>query len=330
MGGIFRTRYRGGVGVVELRVHGIGGTTAASVLDDPHPRQISGDNRAGFFRQSESKDTTPGAVEAYSWGTTNSRFGARVIWLLLLPFALSNLAGFSVVSRTRSRWGAVSGGLVRCLCLTQTLWAVVFLGGITMDQVGYQCGGLPICRNRRWFFAPLRYGVMSGHPLRRVVIMALIPVAVLVAVSVGILRSQQNYEAYGPRRCVDEHGTDGEENPWDRPAEARTLLRIHLGAGLAAIALIVSDSIYSLGLGSSGLAAVFSWVEVGTLLACFALVAAWPRGPCWSFGVLPVIGGLEVVAVVILGVDDEGRISGTAALRCAERELPNADAATGR
>src|SRR5688500_10427183 len=74
---------------VELRVHGVGGTTPDVLLRHPHPEQVAGDDTAGFYRRPDSNE-----LEAYAWGGITSRSGTRALWLLLLPFALANAAGF--------------------------------------------------------------------------------------------------------------------------------------------------------------------------------------------------------------------------------------------
>ncbi|MFI6903147.1 hypothetical protein ACIBKY_17925 [Nonomuraea sp. NPDC050394] len=38
-------------GVTELRVHGVSGTPPADILNHPHPRQVCGDDEAGFYRR---------------------------------------------------------------------------------------------------------------------------------------------------------------------------------------------------------------------------------------------------------------------------------------
>ena len=57
-------------GVTEIRVHGVGGSSPATLLDDPSPQQVSGDRIAGFYR---TKDRQGRHVEAYSWGGLTSR-----------------------------------------------------------------------------------------------------------------------------------------------------------------------------------------------------------------------------------------------------------------
>src|SRR5262245_28541391 len=78
-------------GVTELRLHGVGGTPPEDLLGDLAPQLVSGDRIAGFYR---TADLPNRHVEAYSWGGLTSRSGSRVLWVLLFPFALANLAGW--------------------------------------------------------------------------------------------------------------------------------------------------------------------------------------------------------------------------------------------
>ena len=87
---------------LELRVHGVHGTSPASMLGVKDPRQVAGDGITGVFRAERGLPRRvlrpEHAVEAYSWGALTSAvrgaFGwvQRVLWLGLLPFALINLA----------------------------------------------------------------------------------------------------------------------------------------------------------------------------------------------------------------------------------------------
>src|SRR5688572_27765717 len=91
---------------VELRVHGVHGTSPAEMLgiDMGDVRQVAGDNLTGVYRSESGKlpfrelDGLSVAVEAYSWGTLTSGVRGllgwvqRALWVLLLPFALANLA----------------------------------------------------------------------------------------------------------------------------------------------------------------------------------------------------------------------------------------------
>ncbi|MET1133137.1 MAG: hypothetical protein ABWX60_06950, partial [Aeromicrobium sp.] len=92
--------------VMELRVHGVRGTPTDSMLGVPAENvvQVAGDRLTGFYRIADGADpplrTLPRglALEAYSWGELTSGvrgvlgWVTRVLWLVLLPFALVNLA----------------------------------------------------------------------------------------------------------------------------------------------------------------------------------------------------------------------------------------------
>ncbi len=91
---------------VELRVHGVHGTSPATMLGvaDGEVGQVAGDGLTGIYRTKDGKipyrslEDTAVSVEAYSWGALTSGvqgfFGwvKRALWLVLLPFALVNLA----------------------------------------------------------------------------------------------------------------------------------------------------------------------------------------------------------------------------------------------
>lgn len=86
-------------GVTELRVQGVGGAPPEALLGDLAPVQVGGDRVAGFYRTADRADRH---VEAYSWGGLTSRNGIRALWVLLLPFALANLAGWMAPAGTRT------------------------------------------------------------------------------------------------------------------------------------------------------------------------------------------------------------------------------------
>ena len=190
-------------GVTELRVHGVGGTTPGALLGDLAPQQVAGDSVAGFYR---TADVRGRHVEAYSWGGLTSRSGFRVLWLLLLPFMLANLAGW--MGSPRATRSAVHRWLVRCGALAVTLNLLLVTAMVSVDVLGYQCGSRPDCTDR-WWLAPLRWGPAAGHPARLVLLGALLPVALLVVLAFLSYRSRQRYEAVRP---------PGQGEPGDAPA----------------------------------------------------------------------------------------------------------------
>jgi len=87
----------GSDGRTELRVHGVSGTSAETILAHPLLKRVAGDGRAGFFRRwyPGGRSADLGArdrLEACSWGGLTPGPAARAAWLLLLPLMLLNLA----------------------------------------------------------------------------------------------------------------------------------------------------------------------------------------------------------------------------------------------
>ncbi|MDH3248222.1 MAG: hypothetical protein OEQ47_04640 [Acidimicrobiia bacterium] len=80
-------------GVVELRIHGVSGTPPEDLLRD-FPIRVAGDARSGFYRAETGEPEEEGVIEAYSWGGLTSASRLTAAWLLVLPFALLNVAGW--------------------------------------------------------------------------------------------------------------------------------------------------------------------------------------------------------------------------------------------
>lgn len=104
---------------MELRVHGIGGTTAASMLGDRPDAAlvpvwpIGGGAPAWVLRGDDPQ------IAAYHWAplTSGSRWFA--LWPLLLPFTLLNVAGFMFPD---GRLGPLLRRLHHLICLATTAW----------------------------------------------------------------------------------------------------------------------------------------------------------------------------------------------------------------
>ena len=124
--------------VVELRIHGVSGTRPQDMLGDPYPRQVAGDEAARVFRR-----TTPivepfhgrqRVVEAFHWGRFTSGAASRALWLLLVPFALINLARYAMLlpheAGPRAARDRASTLVLRLLGLALTLLLVVSAGFI--------------------------------------------------------------------------------------------------------------------------------------------------------------------------------------------------------
>src|SRR5918999_5473981 len=153
--------------VVELRVHGVSGTPPERMLDDPHPKQVAGDDDGRVFRRSHPLEVELGGservVEAFHWGRFTAGSATRALWLLLLPFAVVNLARYALLLPQRRRLlDRIADLLLRLLGLLLTLTFVITSAYLALDVVARQCGGSEDCeRGNRWlgWFVDRSFGV---------------------------------------------------------------------------------------------------------------------------------------------------------------------------
>lgn len=126
--------------VVELRVHGVGGSTPAQILgeeSDEHTVRTAGDRVASFHARKQNL-----RVEGYVWGRLTSRALLQPLWLLLLPFTLINVAGWMTPPENETRPGATRAlhTLVRLEGFVLTISYVLWLSAILLEGVFYQWG----------------------------------------------------------------------------------------------------------------------------------------------------------------------------------------------
>ncbi|AVT30303.1 hypothetical protein C6361_13265 [Plantactinospora sp. BC1] len=255
-------------GITELRLHGVGGTTPEDLLADAAPQHVSGDRIAGFYRTAD----LPGRhVEAYSWGGMTSRSGARVLWLLLFPFALANVAGWMCSPQTHRRPALfrLHRAAVRWAALGLTLNLLLVAAMTGMELLGYQCGGQSGCADDAWPVRLLHDPLLAGHPARRILAGALVPLAMVVLLAVLALRTISRYEAASPGApatgpASSEGATAGpstaEPGPkvrgaarcgiglgdpgfWDGRRGALEQGYLHIAAGLAFVALVLGHTV---------------------------------------------------------------------------------------
>ncbi|MFC5828374.1 hypothetical protein [Nonomuraea insulae] len=252
-------------GLTELRVHGVGGSTPQNLLADLAPQQVWGDGISGFYR---TADTRGRHVEGYSWGGLTSRSGTRVLWLLLLPFALANLAGWMwpLAIRRAPRLFRVFRIAARMAALALTLNVLFLVSVIAMDYVAYQCGGNRACV-ASWWPNPLRMAAVAPYPGRRLLVGALVPLLAIGMLAGLSYRSQLRYEQVRPPGAPDPRepcprsaaGLEGglrDPDFWNTSPYTRELGRTHLAAGLALLAVLIA---YATRSSLSGQGAVLAW-----------------------------------------------------------------------
>jgi hypothetical protein len=236
--------------VVELRVHGVHGTSPATMLgvDAGEVRQVAGDNLTGLYR---SKDALPYrqltgtgvSVEAYSWGTLTSGvrgfFGwvQRALWILLLPFALANLAYWARLELHGTTMASRAGArLTRLGALLLTVFMVLIPSIIGVDLVAWQCyrGDSPGCTPLPGLF-DFMADLSAGQ---RLAVGSLLPLAFVAVLWVLSRQSLLRYEEVtysgddpeGGQRMVLRHAT-----LWSGKVRTQQLQRVHLTVALAVV-----------------------------------------------------------------------------------------------
>lgn len=324
---------------VELRVHGVHGTSPATMLgvSDGEVGQVAGDRLTGVYR---AKDSVPlpyrsgrsgVSVEAYSWGALTSGVqGAlgwlrRVLWLLLLPFALVNLAHWArleVGSTTRHRrdvWGARA---VRLTGLMLTIFFALSVSVVAVDIVGWQCyrDGVPGCS----LPGQLDFLARLSGPGR------LAATSVLPMLAIGVLwwlsrTSLSRYEDTPPPIGADVPEVDAplvlrHPHLWNGRQRTERLQRLHLAAALATIVAFTDLHLWAVSSGGDrALAMVLTVLALAVIAAAAALtlpahrhdieyddtVPAWTERTGWLAVVALVLCALHLV---VLGTRAHGGI----------------------
>ncbi|MBM0239383.1 hypothetical protein JNW88_23595, partial [Micromonospora sp. ATA32] len=263
-------------GVTELRLHGVGGTTPENLLADAAPQLVSGDRVAGFYRTADLKGRH---VEAYSWGGLTSRSASRVLWLLLLPFALVNVAGWMCMPKAwRQPWRfRVHRAVVRWAALGMTVNLLLLVAITSMDIVAFQCGARSACVDR-WWLRWLGADGFADHPGRRVLVGAALPLLVALGLKALSGRSLARYEQVPPpqagttaRELSDETAARpnvglADLDFWNGGGSVAALGLLHFGTALAFVGWITAWTVRSISLQAGtappydGLAVAATWV----------------------------------------------------------------------
>ena len=241
--------------VTEIRVHGVGGATAAELLDDPDPKQVSGDGSAGFF--SPRRSTGGHATEAYVWGGLTSKAFITGFWWLLLPFTLANVAGWMMRPIEQQWRKSLAKALVWVSGVGMTVVYVAYIVAIVMDVTAVRCGGDQGCVDR-WWLAPLTWFGQEGvgHPVWRVTVGGGVMVLFLVLLFGVSARSRRLHETFDPQATTaagedtqtitPERSTDddtlGAPNFWYQRTDR--VFRIHLLAATVTVGFAIGAALW--------------------------------------------------------------------------------------
>lgn len=287
--------------VVELRVHGVHGTSPAAMLGvaDGKVGRVAGDDLTGVYRIEDGdpplrrlaletgENRPPVSVEAYSWGALTSGVQGflgwvrRSLWLLLLPFALVNLAFWARTELDRSsREQRLGAWAVRAAGLLLTVFFVLTPCLLFLDLVAWQCfrHGVPSCEPLPGWTDGLA-GLTAGQ---RIAVASLAPMATLLGLWLLSRTTVTRYEDVGPvatpTRADLERTGPGRvlRHPrlWRGRDRTRMLARRHLAAGVTTVALFMAQHLID-----AGRLATWQWwlvlavVLLGWSTLLFCLVA---------------------------------------------------------
>ncbi|GGP63168.1 hypothetical protein GCM10010278_45520 [Streptomyces melanogenes] len=276
---------------LELLVHGVGGATPQSMLDDPRTVRVTGDETAAVFRRTEDADAEDHperyrdrpVPEAYCWANLTSGNGARALWLLLLPFMVVNLAHWMrPPARDSARAVRLYGVLVRLVALSLTVLLTAAACEVALDLAAWQCAGSAQCADgKSWlgFLSPERHGWWSP-PGRRLALAALVPAALTGLLWYLSNRTWSAYESQQPLGAVG-----GDDEP-DAPALSRPgfwygrrlvarLRAAHTAAGFLTVAAAVTGAAARRDRAAEGTALdALGWLLTAALLVGAAVVVA--------------------------------------------------------
>ncbi len=239
--------------VVELRVHGILGTTPEDLVDAVAAVDVAGDGKGRLVRPADRlRRPAPGpvlkaegrplprTVEGYVWGALTSGGLAKAIWALLFPFSLANMASWMLPPVADGRVGKTLAmccrALLRVGALLLTMLLIGQLAAVSMDVFAAQClGPGSSCMT----FLP--GWVRTAATVRTIV--GLLPILIVVAVLHGV--STVNWSV-----DVESAESTGAEQPKPRllsglpgagliaDPDAPALRTLHLTAALATSVLL--------------------------------------------------------------------------------------------
>jgi hypothetical protein len=178
--------------------------------------------------------------------TSGSRLQA--FWVVMLPFALMNLAGWAQPNNPRADpehgardWtGRFSESVVLVLGVSLTVLLMVGVSFMSMDEIGYQCGSSPSCSDRFFWLTPVHK--LPALPAQRMAVGVVVPLAVLSAlVALGWLTRRRYERVRPPSGLVDEPAQLlARRSTWTRASAIGEAVLLHAGAGLAGVASMLA------------------------------------------------------------------------------------------
>jgi hypothetical protein len=236
--------------------------------------------------------------------------------LLLLPFALVNVAGWMCMPKAwRQPWRfRVHRAVVRWAALGITINLLLLVAITSMDIVAFQCGARSACVDR-WWLRWLGADGFADHPGRRVLVGAALPLLVALGLKALSGRSLARYEQVPPPQAGTTARELSDETParpnvgladpdfWNGGGSVAALGLLHLGTALAFVGGITAWTVRSISLQAGtappydGLAVAVTWVAglaaVGAvLLATLSRIRPVAARAVVGLGLLALVGAV--------------------------------------
>ena len=237
--------------VVELRVHGLMGTTPESLVSAVAAVDVAGDGTGRIVQPADrllrpapgpmlraEGQSIPRVVEGYVWGGMTSGGAAKAAWALLFPFALANVAHWMLPPipsghRLAGRLGLVNRSLLRLAAVLLTMLLVTQAAVVSLDLLAAQClaPGSPCLANTvpGW--------LREAYLVRPLIGLAPVLLTIYVLYRISCVAwettAPHNPPPTPPNARVQLPGTNLVADP-DTP----TLRALHLLAALATVALL--------------------------------------------------------------------------------------------
>ncbi len=292
--------------VVELRVHGVQGTTPQSLVDAMAAVDVAGDGLGRIVRPADRlRRPAPGpvlqaggrpvprVVEGYVWGGMTSGGWAKATWALLFPFSLANVAHWMLPpvpagSVFAHLLGICLRSLLRLAALLLTVLLVAQLAVISLDLVAAQC----LAPGSECLWGP---SWVSETPWARSVA-GMVPIALLLVVLHRVSSVDWRIERKTvPASATGPSGLPGAHVATDPDVPALRVLHLVAGLGTAVVIGLGGPLGPLLAPGWHGVALNVAWVlglalvgvsALGTMLLDDPTGGAPHRGGRWLRAVL--------------------------------------------
>nr|WP_143193274.1 hypothetical protein [Saccharothrix sp. CB00851] len=251
--------------VVELRVHGVSGTPPEAMLGDPFPTPVAGDDVARFLRAGKpARALSSGrtrTVEAFHWGRFTSGGASRALWLVLIPFAILNLARYALLGA-----GRFAEAVLRLLGLVLTGMLVTATAYASLELLVRQCAGTVACRAENLAF-------FDGWPFGAMLLVGMVPPGLVITVLWWFGRQTFLYEPKGTHHAWETRtGSLGDYAFWHTSPRTPVLRDAHVAAACVVVGVLYAGALRTAQ--PDRPSDVLAWTVVGLGV----LVLAWAVG----------------------------------------------------